>query len=94
MKDILILMEQMSFCQKIHEPLEELNKDIEKLEGKKAELQGKIVNPNSHKLEDIEKNKGVTNDLNTIQQALDSAIQKEITWLMRVRKFLKKLKSY
>lgn len=44
MKDILILMEQMSFCQKIHEPLEELNKDIEKLEGKKAELQGKIVN--------------------------------------------------
>ena len=64
------------FLQKIHEPLEELNKDIEKLEGKKAELQGKIVNPNSHKLEDIEKNKGVTNDLNTIQQALDSAIQK------------------
>lgn len=46
------------FLQKIHEPLEELNKDIEKLEGKKAELQGKIVNPNSHKLEDIEKNKG------------------------------------
>lgn len=26
------------FLQKIHEPLEELNKDIEKLEGKKAEL--------------------------------------------------------
>ena len=64
------------FLERIHAPLQELENDIKALEDKKAELEGSLVNPDSHKLEDIEKNKEVNIELDTIKKALSSAISK------------------
>lgn len=61
---------------RLHEPLEELDKDIQELEAKKAELQKGLENPDSHKLADIEKNKHTQYELNLVNKALDKAKRK------------------